>query len=152
VRESRRALARISERTFAMAYIPDLEIALDKVCFVIVKAREFDAKDVATDVDSGSNASDDNMRDVLEDLPGDAVVDEIVGFIEGMTDDERFDLVTLMWLGRDDSSVDEWDALRQEAQRAGTETTARYLLGTPMLGDHLEAGLAKLDLRCSDVI
>lgn len=135
-----------------MAYIPDLEIALDKVCFVIVKAREFDAKDVATDVDSGSNASDDNMRDVLEDLPGDAVVDEIVGFIEGMTDDERFDLVTLMWLGRDDSSVDEWDALRQEAQRAGTETTARYLLGTPMLGDHLEAGLAKLDLRCSDVI
>lgn len=135
-----------------MAYIPDLEIALDKVCFVIVKAREFDAKDVATDVDSGSNASDDNMRDVLEDLPGDAVVEEIVGFIEGMTDDERFDLVTLMWLGRDDSSVDEWDALRQEAQRAGTETTARYLLGTPMLGDHLEAGLAKLDLRCSDVI
>jgi hypothetical protein len=92
------------------------------------------------------------MRDVLEDLPGDAVVEEIVGFIEGMTDDERFDLVTLMWLGRDDSSVDEWDALRQEAQRAGTETTARYLLGTPMLGDHLEAGLAKLDLRCSDVI
>ncbi|MEZ5816288.1 MAG: DUF3775 domain-containing protein [Hyphomicrobiaceae bacterium] len=135
-----------------MAYIPDLEIALDKVCYVIVKAREFDVKDVATDVDSGSNASDDNMLDVLEDLPDDPTMQELAGFIEGMTDDERIDLVTLMWLGRDDSSVEEWETLREEAQRAGTETTARYLLGTPMLGDHLEAGLAKLDLSCSDVL
>ena len=135
-----------------MAYIPDLQIALDKVCFIIVKAREFDAKDVATDVDSGSNASDDDMRDVLEDLPGDAVEEEIVGFIDGMTDDERLDLVTLMWLGRDDHPVEEWDSIREEASRSGTETTARYLLGTPLLGDHLEAGLAKLDLSCSDVL
>lgn len=133
-----------------MAYIPDLQIALDKVCFVIVKAREFDGKDVATDVDSGSNASDDGMRDVLEDLPDDAVEDELKGFIEAMTDDERIDLVTLMWLGRDDSTTDDWEALRQEAQRSGTESTARYLLGTPLLGDHLDAGLEKLDLSCSD--
>lgn len=135
-----------------MAYSPDLQIALDKVCFIIVKAREFDVKDAATDVDSGSNAAEDNMADVLEDLPGDAVEEEIKGFIDGMTDDERIDLVTLMWLGRDDSSVDEWEALRQEAERSGTDTTARYLLGTPLLGDHLEAGLAKLDLSCSDVL
>jgi len=135
-----------------MAYIPDLEIALDKVCFVIVKAREFDVKDAATDVDSGSNAADDGMRDVLEDLPGDAVEEELTGFIEGMTDDERIDLVTLMWLGRDDSTPDDWEALRAEAQRAGTESTARYLMGTPLLGDHLESGLAKLDLSCSDVL
>ncbi|MGE0698733.1 MAG: DUF3775 domain-containing protein [Hyphomicrobiaceae bacterium] len=135
-----------------MAYVPDLEIALDKVCFVIFKAREFDAKDVATDVESGSNASDDGMRDVLEDLPGDAVEDELVGFIEAMTDDERIDLVTLMWLGRDDSAVEEWETLRAEATRAGTESTARYLLGTPLLGDHLASGLAKLDLDCTGMV
>lgn len=132
-----------------MTYVPDLEIALEKVCFVIVKAKEFDAKDVATDEDSGSNASDDDMRDVLEDLPGDATYDEIVGFIDGMTDDERIDLVTLMWLGRDDNAVDEWPALRAEAERAGTTSTANYLLGTPLLSDYLEAGLEKLDLSCS---
>ena len=135
-----------------MAYVPDLQIQLDKVCFLIVKAREFDGKDVATDVDSGSNASDDNMRDVLEDLPGDAVEDEIAGMIDGMTDDERLDLVALMWLGRDDYAVEEWEALRQEAARSGTESTARYLMGTPLLGDHLEAGLAKLDLSCSGIL
>jgi len=135
-----------------MADTPDLEIALEKVCFVIVKAREFEVKDVATDVDSGSNATDDDMRDVLEDLPGDATYDELVGFIEGMTDDERIDLVTIMWLGRDDSTLDDWQALRSEAERSGTESTARYLLGTPLLSDYLEAGLEKLDLSCSDVL
>jgi hypothetical protein len=135
-----------------MADLPDLEIPLEKVCFVIVKAREFDGKDVATDVDSGSNATDDDMRDVLEDLPGDATQQELAGFIEGMTDDERIDLVTLMWLGRDDSTIDEWRTLRQEAARAGTESTARYLLGTPLLADYLEAGLAKFDLSCTDVL
>jgi len=38
-----------------------------KVCFFIVKAREFDVKDVVTDPDSGSNPSDDAMISVLED-------------------------------------------------------------------------------------
>jgi hypothetical protein len=109
-------------------------------------------KDVATDVDSGSNATDDDMRDVLEDLPGDATEQELAGFIEGMTDDERIDLVTLMWLGRDDGSIDEWRTLRQEAERAGTESTARYLLGTPLLADYLETGLAKFDLSCTGVL
>jgi hypothetical protein len=135
-----------------MANLPKLDVPLEKVCFVIIKAREFDGKDVATDIDSGSNATDDDMRDVLEDLPGDATQQELAGFIEGMTDDERIDLVTLMWLGRDDSSLDEWRTLREEAQRAGTESTSRYLLGTPLLADYLEAGLAKFDLSCTDVL
>jgi hypothetical protein len=134
-----------------MADLPDLAIALDKVCFIISKAREFDVKDAPTDVDSGSNATDDDMRDVLEDLPGDPTFDEIVGMIDGMTDDERYDLVTLTWLGRDDdSTADDWETLRQEAQRNGTESTARYLLGDPLLSDYLGAGLAKLDLSCAD--
>ncbi|MBS0241928.1 MAG: DUF3775 domain-containing protein [Proteobacteria bacterium] len=127
---------------------PELQIALDKVCFVIVKAKEFDAKEAATDEDSGSNAADDGMRDVLEDLPDDAVVEELTGFIDAMTDDERIDLVTLMWLGRDDGSVEDWMALRAEAEQAGTETTGRYLIGTPLVADYLGAGLAKLDLSC----
>jgi len=132
-----------------MANVPDLEIALEKVCFLIVKAREFDVKDMATDVDSGSNAIDDGARDILEDMPGDAVLDELGGFIEGMTDGERIDVVTLMWLGRDDGGLDDWATLREEASRSGTESTARYLLGTPLLSDYLEAGLAKMDLSCS---
>lgn len=129
--------------------MPDLQISLDKVCFVIVKAREFDVKDVASDEDSGSNATDDNMLDVLEAHGDDPVESELTGFIQAMTDDEQIDLVTLMWLGRGDATPDEWESLREEAVNARNDRTAEYLLGTPLLGDHLEEGLSKLDLSCS---
>lgn len=130
--------------------MPELQISLDKVCFVIVKAREFDVKDGAADEDSGSNAADDNMLDVLEEHSDDPVESELTGFIHAMTDDEQIDLVTLMWLGRGDSTPDDWAELRQQAIDERNDRTAQYLLGTPLLGDYLEEGLSKLDLSCSD--
>jgi len=45
---------------------PTSTISSESVCFIIVKAREFDVQDVVTDRDSGSNASDDGMASVLE--------------------------------------------------------------------------------------
>jgi hypothetical protein len=39
--------------------IETLTISPEKVCFVIIKAREFDAKDEVTEPDPGSNPSDD---------------------------------------------------------------------------------------------
>ena len=41
--------------------IPTLSISAEKVCFIVVKVREFDVKDVLTDEDDGSNAADDGM-------------------------------------------------------------------------------------------
>ena len=60
-----------SERSAAM---PELTISAEKVAFLIEKAREFDVKEGASDPDSGSNAADDNMIDVLEDNGNDPVV------------------------------------------------------------------------------
>ena len=58
--------------------IPTLSISTEKVCFVILKAREFDVKDVDTsfDDDDGSNPADDRMVEVLEDRPDDPVDQE----------------------------------------------------------------------------
>ncbi|MDU1696025.1 MAG: DUF3775 domain-containing protein, partial [Bradyrhizobium sp.] len=82
--------------------MPELAISPEKVAFLIEKAREFDVKDQASDVDSGSNAVDDDMIDVLEDTGDDPVVREITGFINAMSEDEQTDLVALMRLGRGD--------------------------------------------------
>jgi hypothetical protein len=49
------------------APIPEVSISVDKVCFFVLKAREFEAKDVVTVPDRASNATDDGMRSVLED-------------------------------------------------------------------------------------
>lgn len=54
-----------------------LTISPEKVCFVIMKAREFDAKDAVSEPDPGSNPSDDMETSVLEDHEDDPVVEEL---------------------------------------------------------------------------
>lgn len=130
---------------------PNLQTSLDKICWIVLKAHEFDAKDIAADEDPGSNPSDDKMVDVLEEHSDDPVRQEMATFIDSMNDDEQIELVALMWLGRGDGDASEWESVRAEAERNHNENTALYLLGTPLLGDHLEEGLAKLDLSCVDV-
>ncbi len=121
--------------------MPELTISPEKVAFLIEKAREFDVKEMDSDPDSGSNAADDDMIDVLEDNGRDPVQRELTGFISALTEDEQIDLVTLMRLGRGDGSIEEWNDLRREAAEGRNDRTASYLLGEPMLGDLLAAGL-----------
>ena len=130
--------------------LPELSISPDKVCYIIAKAHEFDAKDVVTDPDEGSNATDDAMLSVLEDHSDDPVVQEIWAAFFAMSEDEQIDLVTLAWLGRGDGTLDDWDELRAEAARAHNKRTASYLLGMPLLGDYLEEALSQFGLSCND--
>jgi len=128
-----------------------LTISPEKVCFVIVKAREFDAKDEVTEPDPGSNPSDDKDVEILEDHGDDPVVEELTQFIESLSEDEQIDLVALSWLGREDYSASDWPSVREEAAgQYNPRTTARYLLGTPMLGDFLEEGLSMLGYSCEE--
>ncbi|QWG12068.1 DUF3775 domain-containing protein [Bradyrhizobium sediminis] len=121
-----------------MAELPDLSISPGKAYFIIAKARQFDAKDGVTDPDSGSNASDNGTRSVLENRTDDPVRTELVSFIHDLNNDEQTDLVALTWLGRGDGDIESWDELRAEAARAHNKRTAAYPLGMPMLADHLE--------------
>jgi hypothetical protein len=130
--------------------VPDLAISPEKLCFIVVKAHEFDAKDIVTDPDSGSNATDDAMLSVLEDHRDDPVAAELRGFINALTEDEQIDLVALAWLGRGDGTIAEWDELRAEAARAHNKRTASYLLGMPLLPDHLEDGLSEFGRSCQE--
>lgn len=125
---------------------PNLSISADKVRFFILKAREFDVKDVVTDPNSGSNPADDAMLAVLEDHPDDPTQQELREFIDALTEDEQIDLVALTWLGRGDGSIEDWDSLRQEAARLHNNRTAAYLLGKPMLADDLVEGLAQFGI------
>jgi hypothetical protein len=130
--------------------MPELAVSTESVAFLIVKAREFDAKEANSDPDSGSNPSDDNMIDVLEDNGSDPVASEIAGFFNGMSEEEQIDVVALMRLGRGDASIEEWDDLRREVTDARDQRTARYLLGEPLLGDYLADGLAAFGLSWVD--
>jgi len=134
----------------------ELSISPEKIAFIIEKAREFDVKDAASDPDSGSNPADDDEIDVLEDDGSDPVAGELGSFIRALNEDEQIDLVALMWLGRGDGTIEEWDDLRARASEARSEypsprrETVQYLLGEPMLGDLLADGLEAFDASWAD--
>ncbi len=128
----------------------DLTISPETVCFLIVKAREFDVKDAASEPDPGSNPADDMDAAVLEDHEDDPVAEELISAIHDLSEDEQVDLVAIAWLGRGDAPVADWNDLRTAAEEAHNKRTARYLIGMPQLGDYLEEGLALLGRSCQE--
>ena len=130
--------------------LPELSISEEKLCFIIAKAREFDVKDVVTDPDDASNATDDAMLSVLEDHKEDPVVQELAAVIYAMSEDEQIDLVALTWLGRGDGGIEDWSELRAEAARAHNRRTASYLLGIPLLADYLEEAISQFGMSCEE--
>jgi hypothetical protein len=138
------------DRDISDETLPSLSVSTDKVCFIALKARQFDAKDVVTDPDDGSNPTDDSMMAVLEDHANDQVVRELAAAIHALSAEEQIDLVTLTWLGRGDGSISDWPALRAEAARVHNRRTARYLVGMPLLSDYLQEGLALFGRSCAE--
>jgi hypothetical protein len=130
--------------------VVELGIATDKVCHIIWKARAFDAKEADSDPDSGSNATDDGMTDVLENKPDDPVYRELLSFIRALDEDEQISLVALAWVGRGTYDASEWQQAVDTARTERNARTAEYLLGLPLLGDYLEEGLAAFDESCAD--
>lgn len=127
-----------------------LTISPEKVCFIIVKAREFDTKDEVTDPDPGSNPSDDKDAAVFEDHEDNPVLEELTSYINSLSEDEQIDLVALAWLGRDDYSASDWPTVREEAARAHNNRMASYLLGMLLVGGFLKEGLSMLGYSCEE--
>lgn len=128
----------------------DLTISPETVCYIIVKAREFDVKVEPADPDSGSNPADDHEIDVLEDLAGDPTFEEVSSALTALNEDEKLDLVALAWIGRGDYTSEDWQEARDQAREIPLKDRPRYLLGTPLLGDFLEEGLSELGYSCED--
>ena len=128
----------------------DLSVPLKTVCYIVFKAREFDAKVPDSDPDSGSNPADDKSADVLEEHEDDPVLEELTSLISELSVDEQVDLVALMWLGRGDYTAADWAEVRAEAADAHNDRTTEYLLGSPLLADYLSDGLSLLDYSCAD--
>jgi hypothetical protein len=130
--------------------VDSLEIDLETVCFIIFKAREFDAQEGVFDEDPGSNASDDGFREVLAGHGDDSTYDEIKDLIAGLDVDEQSALVALTWVGRGDFSASDWSDAITTARDRHNAHTAEYLLGMPLLADLLQTGLDEMGLSCAD--
>jgi hypothetical protein len=127
---------------------PELNVSLEKVCFVIAKARELDVKVDPEELDDASD--EDMMQRILEDYADDPTLEELRSFLVDQSDDELRELLALVWLGRGDFTIEEWqDGLRRVGD-VRQHHTADYLLGTPLLADFLDEGLAQFGLSCEE--
>lgn len=125
-----------------------MDIALDKLTDLILRLRAVEVKEGATDPDSGSNPIDDGATDVLVGGTDDATEQEIRSAIAGFNEDERSNLLALIYIGRGDLEAAEWgEAVRYAKEReAAGDTAMRELLGTPEAAALLEEGLDALGI------
>ncbi|HEX2257898.1 MAG TPA: DUF3775 domain-containing protein [Afifellaceae bacterium] len=132
----------------------ELNIASETVRLIVEKARMIEAemeKNLEHEPDLepvpvGANEHHTHATLVEEEAedPTEAELRELIG---DLNVDEAVELVALAWIGRGDFAPAEWpEALRDARGRAETRRNriANYLLGMPLLADHLEAGLDAL--------
>ena len=127
-----------------------LQIPLDQLAYIVEKAREFDEETEPADGDSGSNPSDDRDVAILEDTADNPTQQELVAALESLDEGQRVELLALMWVGRGDFDASEWRDALVQAGDSHDEQEPTYLMGTPLLADHLEAGLDALGYSLED--
>jgi len=123
------------------------DINTEKVCFVIVKARELECEDEGVDADA-SNETDDKFTSIMTEEAFRTVHAEIKAAIDAMDEDEQCELVALAWVGRGDFSAEEWKEAVKEARERRKGPTSTYLLGIPLLASFLEDGHAEFGETC----
>ena len=121
-----------------------VSIDLDKVRYIVAKAHELDVKVAPEDLDDGSS-----MERILEDHADDPTLFELHSFLSAQSDDVLGELLALVWIGRGDFSAEEWPEVLRQVRDVREQHTVDYLIGTPLLGDYLEEGLAAFGLSCN---
>jgi hypothetical protein len=124
------------------------DLTTDQVCFIVVEAREFHAKEGVALPDPASDEPDDRAVEILADYADDPSYSQIEGAVTALNVDARAELLALMWLGRGDFGIEEWSSALAQARDYETPIVTAYLMGHPMLADYLEEGLAAHGLSC----
>lgn len=123
--------------------MPELDLSADAVQFVIDKVHEFHSRDdvMLPDDEEEESADMDSLEQFAADYSADPYYQELTDTINDLDPDQQIALVALMWVGRGDYSLDEWEDAVSFAEDAWTDHTAEYLISTPLLADYLAEGL-----------
>jgi hypothetical protein len=133
--------------------MPELRIAVEKVCSLIEAAREIAGKVPPTTGDR-TTTGDDSPLVSIEDYPGEDDWDgddrrrEMVELIAGLNVDEQVDLLALIMLGRGDYEFADWAAAVDEAEGRIAARDPDYMIGDAALPEYLGDGLEAFGRTC----
>ena len=125
-----------------------LHVNPDIVCKLIDLARSYHVRELTGNTDEGSNPVDDWSQQMLAEQPANATYDEFASIIEDLDPDQQYEIVGLLWVGRGDYALEEWDSVLSQAKEQWTPDTASYLIDHPLLADELQEGLELHGYSC----
>ena len=135
----------------------ELLTPLETLCRLILRAKELEAQVPAADPDEDPDNVDDfddegdQALSALEDELNDGVEEEVQALLEDLAEDQLAETLALAWVGRGTYDTSEWDDAMAEASDLAPDERIDELLDMPLLGGHLEAGLAAFDYSCEGV-
>ncbi|MFP3873907.1 MAG: DUF3775 domain-containing protein [Thiohalophilus sp.] len=118
-----------------------LELNPERVCNIIQLAREFHAKEAVVIPEMPNNPGDDWALQVLADHLDDPVYRELKYTIGDLEPDQQAQLLALVWLGREDYALEEWDDALQTAVDYLASSPAEQIIAIPYVADYLDEGL-----------
>lgn len=127
---------------------PELVVNPEAVCRLIDLAREFHAQEGVVIPDEPGAPEDDLPAQLLAAHAGDPTLEEFRYLVDDLEPDQQQQVVALLWLGRGDYELEEWDDALSYAADAWNTATADYLISHPLLADYLTEGLDLLGHRC----
>jgi Mg/Co/Ni transporter MgtE len=123
-----------------------LDLNPETVEQIIERAHEYQTSDAASlleDEDEAAALEEELEEETYHDV-ADPVYQELKNAIDDLEPDQQVSLVALMWLGRGDYTLGEWETALERAGESWNERTAEYLIRTPLLADYLSEGLATI--------
>jgi len=134
-----------------------VDLALDPATVRLFIAK---AKAVAADLDlenldqsadtiefNPERLEDTHHHDGLaEEEADDLTGEELRELIDDLNDDEAASLVAIAWVGRGDYEADDFQSAVTAARARAESSTSHYLMGMPLLAEHLESGLDALGM------
>ncbi len=122
-----------------------LDLNPETVEHIIDRAHQYQTRDeMREEADEEDSPDLDALGDEDVQATEDPVYAELREAIDDLEPDQQVSLVALMWLGRGDFSVDDWDQALERAGEQWNERTGDYLVRTPLLADYLTEGLEML--------
>ena len=125
-----------------------LDINPETVCFIIQRARQFHVKEQVVIPEIPNSPSDDWALQMLADHAGNLNFQEVLLEIKDLEPDQKATLVALLWLGRGDYDLDNWETALKDATDNLTDHTGPYLMEHPLVADYLQEALNQHGYSC----
>jgi len=125
-----------------------LDLNPETVCKLIQLAREFHVQEEVVIPEVRGNPSGDWATQTLASHADDLTFQEFRSIVLDLEPGQQQQIVALLWLGREDYTLDDWDEMLEQAQTDWTPKTAEYLIVHPLLAEFLTEGLGLFGYTC----